>query len=84
VECFESRDVSRDKLAFEKEILRRVAGQCEFGCEHDFRAARDKITVGGEDFRGVPGEVADDWIDLCEANAHCVQRRYDRKRAAGE
>ena len=84
VEGFERGYIARDELALKQQILRRVAGQGEFGGEHDFRAARDKITVGGEDFRGVPGEVADDWIDLCEANAHCVRRRYDRERAAGE
>ena len=84
VEGFERGYIARDELALKQQILRRVAGQGEFGGEHDFRAARDKITIGGEDFRGVPGEVADDWIDLFEADAHCVQRRYARERAAGE
>ena len=84
VEGFERGYVARDELALKQQILWRVAGQCEFGSEHDFRASCDEITVGSEDFRGVPGEVADDWIDLCEADAHCVQRRYDRERAAGE
>ncbi len=58
------------ETAFEKEVARRVAGDGEFGEDHEFRALRDEAAVGVEDFGAIAGEVADGGVDLCEADAH--------------
>ena len=62
-------DVGHEVL-FEKQVARRVARDHEFGVDHQFGALGDEGLVGLEDAAGVAGEVADDGVDLGQADAH--------------
>ena len=70
VEGVEAFERQRDKLRFENQILRRVAGDREFRREHQFRAACNGDVVRVEDFVKISAQIADGRVDLGEADLH--------------
>ena len=60
----------RHELRFENQIPRRIADQRELGCNDEVRAPLEALAVGRKDAFHVAGEVADDGVDLSEADFH--------------
>ena len=62
-------DVGHEAL-FEQEIARRVAADDQFGENDQLGALRDQGLVGRFDQKAVSGKIADDGVDLGQADAH--------------
>ena len=58
------------EAALEQQIARRVTAHGELRIHDEFGALGDEGGVGGEDFTAVAGEVADDRVELSEAETH--------------
>ena len=67
---FEFAQARRHEVGFEKEILRRVTREDEFGRENNRRAAFFQSAAGVDDLAGVSSEISDGWVELCEADVH--------------
>ncbi len=82
-EVVERLQAFRHELRFEHQIARRVAGEREFGGEHDLRARIEAFAVGREDAFGVAGEVPDHRIDLGDADLHGRAKRTPAREPGG-
>ena len=74
VQALDYLQILRHETRFENEVLRRVTGRGEFGSEHQLRPARRESLVGAEDFVKIAAQIADDGIDLRDADPHAPCR----------
>ena len=61
-------EIGLDEIVAQQQIARRVAAEKQFRREDKFRAARDGLRVGGQQFLAVGREVADGRIELEQAD----------------
>ena len=62
--------VGGHETRLEEQVLRRIAGDGQFGRQDEVRARFDRALVGVEDFLVVARQVADHGVDLGEADFH--------------
>src|ERR1043166_4784225 len=70
MELFYNLESLRNKPRFENQVLRRVTGDCELGCDDKLGAGGRKPFVGLEDPFRVALQVTNRGIKLCETDLH--------------
>ncbi len=64
-----------------QQVHRRVAGDREFGEQHDVAGAGAQVVQRAEDATHVAFEIADRRVDLSDADSHAANYRAERGRS---
>ncbi len=70
MEALDRFEILRHEARLEDEVLRRVTADRQFRSEDQFRVGRGESLVGGEDLFKVTSKIADNGIDLRNADPH--------------